>query len=117
MKWLLIASEISEDQFLYTQSSTALGEGKRPVNYPISPLSARLRADLQVSSIGSVNDGILSSFFTNFCCIYVKGLLVAPATNFLNATRFGKGEVDSAPPPGSMAANPLRGPIPFGGAV
>ena len=49
-KWLLIPSVMSGIQVLYTKASTNLGEGHRPVNWPMSPLSTRLTVDLYISS-------------------------------------------------------------------
>jgi hypothetical protein len=95
-------------QFLCTQASTDLGEGHSPVNCPIRPLSAKLTADLQVSSNGSYTLGMHSSFLTNFCCAADGGLLEASATSFLKASISGKGgEVGTDPPPASMARGPL----------
>jgi hypothetical protein len=107
-KWLFIPSDMSGFQFLCTQASTDLGEGQRPVNCPMSPLSAKLTVVLQVSSSGNSTLGMQSNFFTNFCCAADDGLLEAAATSFLNASSSGNGGgVGMAPPPASMAGEAL----------
>jgi hypothetical protein len=107
-KWLFIPSFMSGFQFLCTHASTDLGEGQSLVNCPISPLSAKLTVVLQVSSKGNSTLGMLSSFFTNFCCTADGGLLEAAVTSFLNASSSGKGGgVGMAPPPASMAGEAL----------
>jgi endonuclease IV len=85
-----------------------LGEVHSLVNCPIRPMSARLTADLQVSSNGSSTLGMHSSFLMNFCCAADNGLLEASTTSFLKASISGKrGEVGTDPPPASMAGGPV----------
>lgn len=104
MKWLLIPSLTKGHQFLCTQASTALGEGHKPVNCPISPHSARFNAALQGSSIDRATVGMDSMFFTNFCWFYVAGRLLLAATRSWNAaSSSGKGGSFLGSPPGAMA--------------
>jgi hypothetical protein len=104
-RWLLMPSFTRGLQFLCTHASTALGEGHKPVNFPMSPRSAKFRADLQVSSAGRSIEGMLSSFLTNFWCESEAGRLLHAATNFLNTSNSGGrgGGGASGPPPGAMA--------------
>ena len=59
-------SETNGLQFLWTQPSITLGEGQRPLNFPIIPRSEIFKVDLQVRSAGSSTEGI-STFLTNLC--------------------------------------------------
>ena len=63
-KWLRISSETRGFQFLCTHPSIALGEGHRPLNWPMSPLSARFNVDRQILLAGSSTEG-MSTFLTN----------------------------------------------------
>lgn len=103
-KWLLIPSLIRDHKFLCTQAYTALGEGHNPVNYPISPLSARFNTALQGSSVGRATVGMESILLTNLCWVLVAGHLLHVATRSRNAASSGgRGGSSLRPPPGAMA--------------
>jgi hypothetical protein len=104
-RWLMMPSFTRGLQFLYTHTFTDLGEGHKPVNFPMSPLLAKLGADLQVSSAGRSIEGMLSSFLTNFWCESEAGRLLHAATRFLKSSNSGGrgGGGALGPPLGSMA--------------
>lgn len=103
-KWLFIPSLTSERHFLWTQASTAFGEGHKLVNWPMRPLSARFRAALQGCSVGIATVGIVAIFFTNCCWFSDAGLLLQAAARPRNvASSGGKVVSFSRPPPGAMA--------------
>jgi hypothetical protein len=73
-----------------------------------APCSTRFRADLQGSSVGRATVGMVSIFFTNFCCCSLAGHLLHVATSFLNTINSrGRGGAALRPPPGAMAMEQL----------
>lgn len=103
-KWLLIPSLTRDRQFLCTQASTTLGKGHSLVNFPISPRSARFRANLQGSLVGRATVEMVSILLTNFYWFSFVGRLLHTATSFWNAdSSGGRGGSSSRPPPGAMA--------------
>lgn len=103
-KWHFIPSLTSERHFLWTQASTAFGEGHMPVKWLARPLSTRFEVALQGSLVGRETVGIFSFFFTNFCWFSDTGLLLHVATRSQNvASSGGKWNSFSWPPHGAMA--------------
>ena len=98
-------------QFLCTHVSTNLGEGHKLMNFPMIPLSAKVREYLQVSSAGRSIEGMLSNFLTNFYCESEVGHLLHAATIFLKASILGGrgGGGASGPPLGAMARGQEKG--------
>ena len=70
----------------------ALGDGHKPVNWPISPRSARFKATQHNSSVGRATVGMASNFLTKFCCEVVTGRLHQAATNFSKVESSGEKE-------------------------
>jgi hypothetical protein len=81
------------------------------MNFPMIPLSAKVREYLQVSSAGRSIEEMLSIFLTNFYCKYEAGRLLHASTILLKYSILGGrgGGGASGPPLGAMERGQEKG--------